>query len=124
MKEPNAISNQIEAVQDLLNAKFGVRKRALPRMLGRVGRRLPRRMHARAQVLIDAQKLAGHPKLARQMDQSVVTRAYEDLRAHLEAIDVADRRKGLMLGLAGSLAFNLLVVAGAFVAWLWWAGYV
>ena len=118
------IDEKVEAVQDLLKAKFGVRKRALPKMLAKTGRRLPRGMHKRAQVLIEAQKLGGNPKLMRQMDQTGLTRAYEALTAHLEAIDVAERRKDRLLKLAGVLAFNFLLIVAAFVTWLWWAGYV
>lgn len=118
------IDEKVEAVQDLLKAKFGVRKRALPKMLAKTGRRLPRGMHKRAQVLIEAQKLGGNPKLMRQMDQTALTRAYEALTAHLEAIDVAERRKDRLLKLAGVLAFNFLLIVAAFVTWLWWAGYV
>lgn len=124
MARTQTIDEKISAIQDLLNAKFGVRKRALPKMLAKTGRRLPRGMHRRAQVLIDAQKLGGNPKLMRQMDQTGLTRAYQDLAAHLEAIDVAERRKDFLLKLAGVLAFNVLVVVAAFVTWLWWVGYV
>ncbi len=124
MARVQSIDEKVEAVQDLLKAKFGVRKRALPKMLAKTGRRLPRGMHKRAQVLIEAQKLGGNPKLMRQMDQTALTRAYEALTAHLEAIDVAERRKDRLLKLAGVLAFNFLLIVAAFVTWLWWAGYV
>lgn len=124
MARVHSIDEKVEAVQDLLKAKFGVRKRALPKMLAKTGRRLPRGMHKRAQVLIEAQKLGGNPKLMRQMDQTGLTRAYEALTAHLEAIDVAERRKDRLLKLAGVLAFNFLLIVAAFVTWLWWAGYV
>jgi len=44
--------------------------------------------------------------------------------AHLSAIDVADRRRGKLLSLAGALAFNLLAVAVLFIVWLWWRAYI
>ncbi|MEW9920889.1 hypothetical protein AB2B41_14840 [Marimonas sp. MJW-29] len=118
------IESKVAAVQDLLSEKFGVRKRPLPKMLQRTGRRLPRRMHARAQVLVEAQRLSANPKLAQMVDQAGVARAFDDLTAHLDAIDVADRRKGAILSVAAAVAFNILVVAGGFIFWLWWAGYV
>ena len=118
------IESKVAALQDLLSEKFGVKKRPLPKMLQRTGRRLPRRLHKRAQVLVEAQRLAANPKLARMVDQAGVARAFDELSAHLEAIDVADRRKGAILSVAAAVAFNILVVAGAFIVWLWWAGYV
>lgn len=118
------IAAKTETVQQLLTEKFGVRKRDLPKMLRRTGRRLPRGMRARGQVLIKAQALAAHPKLARQVDGPAVARAFEEITAHLRAIDVADRRKGLALSVAGGVAFNILAVCVCFVLWLWWAGYL
>lgn len=118
------IAGKITSLQKLLHEKFGVRERALARMLKKVGRRLPRRMHARARALMEAETLAANPKLARQMDTSGLERGYAELVAYLEKIDPVEQRKSAMLRLAGILAFNFLVVVGAFIYWLWWAGYV
>ena len=74
--------------------------------------------------IVAAQKLAANPKLARRLDAPALKAAYDGLSAHLGAIDVADRRKGKLLSLAGSIAFNLLVVIVGFLVWLWWRGYV
>lgn len=124
MGQNQDIAEKVEAVQALLQTKFGLRKRALPKMLRKTGRRLPRRLQARAQVLVKAQELAAHPKLARRVDHAAVSRAFEDVQTHLQSIDVADRRKGAILELAGSVAFNVLAVAGAFIIWLRWSGHI
>jgi hypothetical protein len=42
----------------------------------------------------------------------------------MRRIDVVQERKDRLLGLAVSIAFNLLVVIVAFVIFLWWRGYV
>ncbi len=124
MMDAKDIASKVEAIQELLTLKFGVKRQGLEVMLAKAGRRLPRRVQIKARVLVEAQALAGHPKLARQMDKTAVSRAFEDVKAHLKAIDVADRKKGRVLSLAGAIAFNLLVVLVAFVVWLWWRGYV
>ena len=124
MAKVQDIDAKVATVQDLLTEKFGVKKRPLDKMLRRTGRRLPRGMHKKAQQLVDAQKLAGHPKLAMRLNPDGLNKAYDALTAHLQAIDVAERRKARLLSLAGTLAFNLLVVGAGFVFWLWWAGYV
>lgn len=118
------ITGMIETVQGLLHAKFGVRTGPLPRMLKRTGRRLPRRMHARAQALLKAEQLAGNPRLARQMDMTSLRQGFEALTAHLEAIDPVARRKDRLLKLAALLAFQVLLIGGVFVWWLWWSGHV
>ena len=50
--------------------------------------------------------------------------AYDRVMEHLAGIDVAERRKDRWLGLAASVAFNLMCVAVAFITFLWWCGYV
>lgn len=124
MIQAQDIARQVEAVQDLLTAKFGIKRAALPKMLKRAGRRLPRGMHKRVQVLIEADKRAGHPKLSRQLDHAAVTQAVDAVTAHLAAIDVNARRKGFALGLAGVIAGNVLLVVAGFILWLWWRGFV
>ena len=122
MTHAKDIDRKVGQVQDLLTEKFGVKRLPLAKMVRRVGRGLPRRMQARAGVLSDAERLAGHPKLARQIDQQRLSQAHAELVAHLREIDVADRRKGHLLGIAGVIVFNLLVIAVVFVTWLWWRG--
>lgn len=118
------IARQADALRGLIAAKHGVKARDLEQAVRRAGRRLPRRVRAQAQVMIEAQKRAGHPKLMRTLDAVAVRGAYDAVRDHLGAIDVADQRWGRFLGLAGLVAFQVIVVAAAFVTWLWWAGHV
>ncbi len=120
-KEINAKS---QALLRLLQAKLGVRGRDLEQAMRRAGRRLPHRVRGQAARLVAAQKMAGHPKLARQLDSREFSRAYAEVSAHLAAIDVADRRKGRLIGLAAAVAANLLIVITAFLFWLSWRGYL
>ena len=116
--------SKVQQVQTLLEAKFGVRSRSLSQGLRRTGRRLPRRMRQQGQVLAQAEKMTGSAKLWRQVDRAAVLRAFEALKLHLEAIDVAKRRKDRVLNLVALLAFQFLVVLAAFIWLLWWLGYV
>lgn len=124
MLEHKDIAAKSLAIRQQLETKLAVKSRDLPQALRRAGRRLPRQVRAQAAILVAAEKQAGHPKLARQLDGGAVQEAYAKVTAHLRAIDVADARKGRILGLAGVIAFNLLLVMVAFVLWLWWRGYV
>ena len=113
-----------EALLTLLQSKLGVRARTLEKGARKAGRRLPRRVRDELRLLAAAERSAGNPKLARQFDEGAVHRAFEDVRAHLSGIDVADRRRGRVLSIAAAVAFNILVVLTAFVVWLWWRDYV
>ena len=124
MIDARDMEDKAQALRQLLQDKFGVRSRSLRQALKRAGRRLPRAMRRQGEVLVRAEQLAAIPKLARQMRAADVDAAYNSLTSHLEAIDVADRRKGWWLSLAGSVATNMLLVITAFLIWLWWRGYV
>ena len=118
------IATKTLTLRKLLETKLGVRSRSWRQALKRAGRRLPRGMRRQGDILLKAEKLAQNPKLARQLRPVEVNAAYTAIADHLEAIDVADRRKGWWLSLAGSLATNILLVIGLVLLILWWRGYV
>ncbi|APE45280.1 hypothetical protein BOO69_04185 [Sulfitobacter alexandrii] len=118
------ITARNRSLQQLLHEKLGVRGRDLDHALRRAGRLLPRRVRGQGARLVAAQKIAGNPRLVRQVDGGTFGRDHAEMSAHLAAIDVADRRKGRLLGIAAAVAANLLIVTTAFVVWLWWRGYV
>ena len=104
--------------------KFGVRSKNLSQGLKKTGRRVPGYVHRECQVLVDAEKMAGNPKLLRQIDPQRVERALTITRDHLDTVDPVERRKTATLNLLGSVVFNLLVVFGLFVGVLVWRGLV
>ncbi len=112
------------ALARVFEAQMGVKSRSLRQALRRAGRRLPRHLRKQGGVILQAQQLAGNPKLARQINMREVDQAYAAITNHLEAINVADERKGRWLNLAGIVAANFLIVVAAFVLWLWWFDYV
>jgi len=114
----------ISRIEALLAQKLAIRDVPLETGLRRAGRRLPRRMRAEGRVLVQAARLAGHPKLSRRIDQTRTLRAYERLSRHLTAIDPRDMRRGRILGVLGGLAFNLLLLGAALLALALWRGWV
>lgn len=124
MMSDTDMAAKADKVLGLLYEKFGLRARDLRHGVKRAGRRLPRGVRRQAQRLGAAQALARNPRLARQIDAAAVERDYRGVVAYLRGIDVADRRRARILGLAGALAANLIAVAVLFLLWLWWRGYV
>lgn len=116
------IDAKAEALRAAIEQKLRVKARDLPRALAQAGRRLPRRLHAEAQVVVEAQRLGGHPKLMRMVDADALDRAYSAVAAYLDKIDPRDMRRGLILSVAGDIAAKLLFVIAAFIVWLWWFG--
>lgn len=111
-----------EKLLKLLREKLGIKAQTLERGFRRAGRRLPRSVRREAAVLVRAETLMAHPKLSRQIDGTALDRAYVTVTKHLKAIDAADARLGRILSVAGTIAFNLIVVFTAFVTWMWWSG--
>ncbi|MEP3674812.1 hypothetical protein [Sulfitobacter sp.] len=111
-------------LRGLMQEKLDVRGRDLRQSLRRAGRRLPRRVRKSGAALRRAELMAHNPKTARQVDAVQVDRDYAVLRDHLLQINVGERRKARLLGLAGAVVANLILVAVLFVIWLWWRGFV
>ncbi|WP_339762687.1 hypothetical protein [uncultured Sulfitobacter sp.] len=112
------------AVRRQLDEKLGVRGRDLGHAVRKAGRRLPVAIRVQAGTLAEAEFFAENPKMARRLDGPAMQAAFDSVMAYLRGIDVAEARKDRILGIAGSVGFNLLFVAVAFIAFLWWRGYV
>ncbi|APX10777.1 hypothetical protein [Tateyamaria omphalii] len=124
METQESIQTRADRVQAALHAAFGVGGKTLDASLRKTGRRLPRRLHKDAHKIVDAQGFGGHPKLMRQVDGAALAAAEDRVVTYLKGIDRADRRKGFWLGIAGVVAFNILLVVAGVVFWMWWAGHV
>lgn len=124
MIEPGDIEQKIKRLQALLKEKFRIDADDLRIGFKKAGRRLPARIHKSAEVIIDAQVKMGHPKLARLADGAAIDKAFHKIETHLEAIDVKDRRTGAVLGVLGSLVFNMIVVFALFMVVVVWRGLI
>ncbi len=124
MIEPEKLQARVVKLESQLQEKLGVRGANLQKRLARAGRRLPRRVRRSGQVIADAQTSVAHPKLARMLDDKAIEAAFRDVSAHLQTIDPADRRKGIVLGILGSAVFNLILLVVALTAFLYWQGIV
>lgn len=122
--EDSAISLQAEELRQLMRAKLGVRGGTFQGALKRGAPQLPRHLRRQAQVVVDALPMAVHPKLRQTLDRPRLDRAVADLRRYLDDIDLADRRKGFVLGVLGAMAFNLLALIALLIVFLVWKGFV
>lgn len=120
MIEPDDIDRKARRLQALLKMKFRIEADNLRQAMAQAGRRLPKRVHRAAELICQAQRLAGNPKLARMVDAQAIERAFSKVEWHLEQIDVRDRRIGAVLGMLGALAFNMILVVLLVLAVLYW----
>lgn len=113
------------ALTELLRERLGIRRgKTLRAKLASAGRLIPRAERMAGRKLVDAEVLWANPKLRRQLNQVELSQAETRLRAWLEKVDLADRRKGVLLGILGSLAFNFLLLAALGIGWAWYSGWL
>ncbi|MFD2740144.1 hypothetical protein ACFSUD_11220 [Sulfitobacter aestuarii] len=124
MMESRDMQAKAEALQRLLQERLGIKARNLRQGFRQARRHLPRPVRRQARMLGEAEQLVGHPRIARQLDPAVMENAFASVRSHLRGIDAGDLRKARILAVAGSIAWKLLLLAGVFVTFLWWRGYV
>ncbi len=118
------IQQMAERVAGLLEERLSVHGADLRARLKKAGRRLPRKVRLAGDKLAEGLDLAQNPRLYMQLDQAEFARAYDVCVRHLGAIDVKHRRAGILVNLAGSAAFAVLVVLIGLIAVLYWRGFL
>lgn len=124
MPETQDLPDLIDTVAQRMRDRLGAGGGTLARGLAKSGHRLPRRVRAAARRLAEAEPLARHPRLRLTLNSGELGAAAREVTRHLDAIDLADRRKGWWLGMAAGMAFNLLLMVALLVAFLRWQGLI
>ena len=119
-----SVEHLATSLEALMERRMGVGGRGLAAKLRRAGRRLPKHVRRDAQMIAEAVPVAQNPKLARQIDLARLEVAERRAAAFLRGYDRADRRRGAVLGMLGSLSFNLLALAALVITLLVWRGLV
>lgn len=116
MTQPLDLSQDIDALSQLLHEKTGVSGRTFAARARKARRRLPRAAMRQARLIAEAEERLENPRLRVTLQDPRYGEAIAGLKAHLDGIDLAERRRGWWLGMLGGLAFNfLLAIVAAFV---------
>ncbi|MEP4198577.1 MAG: hypothetical protein ABJL99_23390 [Aliishimia sp.] len=124
MTEVDDLLTRADALRQQLQDVYGVKGRDLSQALHKTRRNLPKTMRQAGVQIVQAQVMVGHPKLERMLAFEALREQHEILSAHLDQIDVVDIRRGKLLSLAGTVAFNVIIVVLCFVIWMVWAGQI
>ncbi len=119
-----SLAQHVDDIRAQIEARLGIRGRDLDHQLHKAGRLLPKSIQREAHYLAQARMLSQNPKLARMIDLNKAEKAVATVTAHLATIKAGERIKNRMLGIAGVLAFNFLLIAAALIAYLRWRGIV
>lgn len=120
MTEYDHIPEQLAGTRQLMREKLGVKGATLALALRKGRRLLPRHIRSQVAILARAEPFADHPKLRLTLDTEELDKATRVVHAHLNDIDMADKRKGWWLGMLGGLAFNLLLFVGLVLTVYYW----
>jgi len=118
------IQQMADRVAALMEQRLRVGGTGLAAKMRKGGRRLPKTVRIAAEALVQATEMIKSPKLMHRIDDELVAEAYDICLRHLNGIVAADRRKGVVVGIAASIAFSLLAVAVLMMVVVWWRGLV
>ncbi|SLN42830.1 hypothetical protein [Pseudooctadecabacter jejudonensis] len=113
-----------EDIKTLIEDRLRLKSRSLSHAIRRAGRLLPAWARREARFIAQAETMMAHPKLRVRVDEAKLARAHADLTNYLRTIDPKERRKTRVLGILGTVSFNLIVIVAAFVTYLVWRGFV
>jgi len=103
-------------VETLLSEKFSVRGRNLAEKVHNAGRRLPRRIRAQFDYLVEAEARYQNPKTAHQYDPARVVAARDRCVRYLQKVDVDARRSYRRLAWLTGALVNLFILGLLFFA--------
>ncbi|WP_417724746.1 hypothetical protein [Salipiger sp.] len=118
------IAPHVARLETLFEERLALRRGGFEARAAKAARALPRLLRRDLARVVEAQRLSGHPRLARTVDTAEVKLAADRVAQGLKAIDPADRRRGRLLGMLGALMFNLALLFAAVVIVLVWRGYL
>ena len=118
------VQQMADRVAALMEDRLRVRGKTLADKLRQGGRLLPRKVRREAEYLAEVAHLSHHPKVQTMLDEERIAEAYDVCVRHLREIGAKERLMARILGISASIAFGLLVLAGAFIAVLVWRGYL
>ena len=103
-----------------ISKKFGVKDNNLPRLVAKLGKKLPRGLENELAYLFDAEVRTKHPKRRGQVDQSRLKTIRRSCLARLDGVDLErDRTRARALFMAEFAARMLMFFIG-FIGLLYW----
>ena len=100
-----------EALAGKMSTQLRVKGDTLADVAANAGRRLPRHLQRAADVIIEADSMAAHPKLAKQVNERRVRKAERKLNRYLDRQDPRAERWGEIQDSVAKVAFVIFTIA-------------
>ena len=95
----------------------------LETVTARAGRKLPKYLRAEVDVILEATRIADHPKLMRQVDHARISKAEKTINRFLDKQDPAAERRNQILDTLARVAFVVFSIVLAVFLTLLGRGY-
>ena len=118
------LSNHVDEVRGLLQQRLHIKGRSLSHQVGKLGRRVPKRVRRDAEFLVRAETMTQHPKLAQMVDAKQLERSKTNLVTHLKSIDPKEVAKDKLLWVLAKVSFFVIAVFIAAVWFVWDRGMI
>lgn len=104
------VSELADELAQTMARQLRLRNGRLAEVVGRAGSKLPRRLQADAQVIVEAETLSEHPRLSHRIDAKRLKQAERRLRAFLEKQDPRAERWAEFLDRLAAIVFILFAI--------------
>lgn len=124
MRTDRDFNQRATRLAKVLHRELGLGQGDLATRVARSRRRLPGHVKRDVLIVAEAAHLSGHPRIAPQIDRKSVDEAYIRAMTHLRGPQMAEMRKGRLIGAVTALAVNLGLVFVLVIAILVWRDFV
>ncbi len=105
------VKERAEALAGKMSTQLRVKGDTLADVASNAGRKLPRHLQRAADVVIEAESMAAHPKLAKQVNERQVRKAQRKLDRFLDRQDPRAERWGEIMDGVAKVAFVIFTIA-------------
>lgn len=117
------VHERSDALGEKMARQLRLRSGGLADVSARAGRKLPKHLRSEVEVILNAQRMATHPKLMHHVDASLITKAEKKLNRFLDKKDPKAERRTELLDTIAKIAFVIFSVVLAVFLTLLWRGY-
>ena len=117
------LNDRSKALAEKMAQQLRVSGDSLETVTARAGRKLPKHLRAEVDLIVEAMRVADHPKLMHHVDHTRISKAEKKLHRFLNKQDPSTERRNEILDTLAKVAFVIFSIVLAVFLTLLWRGY-
>lgn len=117
------VHERSDALAEKMARQLRLRGDTLADVSARAGRKLPKHLRHEVEKILNAQRMAQHPKFMHHVDEAQIAKAEKKLNRFLDKQDPKAERRTEILDAIAKIAFVIFTVVLAVFLTLLWRGY-